>query len=954
MNKKFMLLLPTVAAMMLAGCGPTTPAASSNSGTSEPTTSASSEEATSITGVTVTAAGDKTSLSDGEQVQLTAVVTGTGKFSSLVTWESSAESVATVSSTGLVTGVGDGEATITAKAKGDTTKSGTIKITVVVKNAAQRHSLYKSSVNLASATAATILDIQGVLKGYENYSNNAAVNAYIQEEKYGYWVNNLTLPAGVVVGDSISIVGAATYYGSKAKAYPCVNATNATVTKLTTAITADPLTLDGEKTFADSQHASINTGEVEVTAVDATTATVQFVSGTKTWVVGHNTAVSQNDAIKAKFDQIGVGRKITIVGAYWGDAKNNESAITLTNADQLTLGAEPVATSIAVSGSAELQSVKESETPVDSTYTAVITPSGAAQSVTWTVTAADGSATTAATITTAGVVTPAKGLSADVDIKVVATSVATPSVSGSKDVKVLAVPAVDPQSVTVTAAESATSVAVGADLQLSASVLPAEASQVVTWESSNTNVATVDSTGKVSGVLDGTTVITATASGGTVKGTFNLTVTNTITSLADIVSALSSSDSAIKTAAQATKYIVKGVVLAVNSTSKVAIVSDGTKAFEVYGFTNANIVKGNYVEITSTFKLYYNLLETNAVVSAVIAQTNDKPTIAAATAITTTDLDTLAANSSTDFAGQQNIVSNARISNSTLVVNGSTFVGKSMYVDDGFAAPSEGIWGTFNVLMIAHGGSGTQVFITGFTKNDPVAATGVTVSSAADSVSTGSTLQMSAVAAPVLSDQNFVWTVTATDGTATTLATIDSKGVLTAVAVGTVRVVATSAVTSTVSGYKDITITVADRYSYTFKEGDITKDGGKVTLGGIEWTASAVGYVGWDTNNVKGLQIGSGSTPIGSSGWTLTADIATIHAAGISQVIVNASMASSGNAKLTVTAGSTTLLDGVSLTTSSADYSNTALATPITSGTLTIKLVATAKAAYIKSIVAMY
>lgn len=65
-------------------------------------------------------------------VQLTATVTGTNLADSdkEVTWTSDTETVATVSSAGLVTAVAAGEATVTAKSKKDTTKTAACKITV--------------------------------------------------------------------------------------------------------------------------------------------------------------------------------------------------------------------------------------------------------------------------------------------------------------------------------------------------------------------------------------------------------------------------------------------------------------------------------------------------------------------------------------------------------------------------------------------------------------------------------------------------------------------------------------------------------------------------------------------------------------------------------------------------------------------------------------------------------
>lgn len=86
------------------------------------------------------------------------------------------------------------------------------------------------------------------------------------------------------------------------------------------------------------------------------------------------------------------------------------------------------------------------------------------------------------------------------------------------------VPFVPVTSVAVT--PSTASIAVGATRQLSASATPAEAAQNVTWSSSAPNVATVSSSGLVTGIAAGTAVITGTnVSDKTKTATSNITVT---------------------------------------------------------------------------------------------------------------------------------------------------------------------------------------------------------------------------------------------------------------------------------------------------------------------------------------------------------------------------------------------------------------------------------------------
>lgn len=84
-------------------------------------------------------------------------------------------------------------------------------------------------------------------------------------------------------------------------------------------------------------------------------------------------------------------------------------------------------------------------------------------------------------------------------------------------------------SITVTAADDATSVYVGGTLQLTATTNSDATNQSVTWSSGTPATATVSSDGVVTGVADGSVTITATANDGSgVTGTYTVTVsTNT-------------------------------------------------------------------------------------------------------------------------------------------------------------------------------------------------------------------------------------------------------------------------------------------------------------------------------------------------------------------------------------------------------------------------------------------
>ena len=83
------------------------------------------EQDVPVTSVTITQSSAEMLI--GETTQLSATVQPGNATEKTLTWTSSRQSVATVSSTGLVTAISEGESTITASAGG---KSGTCKITV--------------------------------------------------------------------------------------------------------------------------------------------------------------------------------------------------------------------------------------------------------------------------------------------------------------------------------------------------------------------------------------------------------------------------------------------------------------------------------------------------------------------------------------------------------------------------------------------------------------------------------------------------------------------------------------------------------------------------------------------------------------------------------------------------------------------------------------------------------
>ena len=100
-----------------------------------------------VTSVTVdsTPTSNVHSVNAGQTLQLEATVNGTGSPSQEVDWLTSDSSIATVDSSGTVTGVEGGSVTITARSKADNTKSGNYSVTVTAKTTL--------SIDSASSTA---------------------------------------------------------------------------------------------------------------------------------------------------------------------------------------------------------------------------------------------------------------------------------------------------------------------------------------------------------------------------------------------------------------------------------------------------------------------------------------------------------------------------------------------------------------------------------------------------------------------------------------------------------------------------------------------------------------------------------------------------------------------------------------------------------------------------------
>lgn len=138
----------------------------------------------------------------------------------------------------------------------------------------------------------------------------------------------------------------------------------------------------------------------------------------------------------------------------------------------------------------------------------------------------------------------------------------------------------------------------------------------------------------------------------------------------------------------------------------------------------------------------------------------------------------------------------------------------------------------------------------------------------------------------------------------------------------------------------------AETYSHVFAEGELVADGGTVTLNGFDWVTPSVSYVGFDSNNAKGAQIGRKAEVVPL--YTLTSSAFSEYE--IKSVTVNSSVASSGDAVMTISVGDKTSAE-YKLTGSSADYT---FAADGAKGDIVITWKAGQRAYYVKSIVVEY
>ena len=198
---------------------------------------------------------------------------------------------------------------------------------------------------------------------------------------------------------------------------------------------------------------------------------------------------------------------------------------------------------------------------------------------------------------------------------------------------------------------------------------------------------------------------------------------------------------------------------------------------------------------------------------------------------------------------------------------------------------------------------------------DPVAVTGVSLAPKSKTIDQKEKLQLTATIAPSnATDKKLTWS-----SDKTSVATVDANGLVVGVAQGTATITvkthdgnfqdqAVITVTDNEAAYSDCT-----PYSYTFTKGE----GESTNLGSYYWTINMTGSnaTNFDSQYHRGAQFGTSKKPATK----VSLVSANVKDCELTDVVINACVAASGNANLTVSIGGEKL-DTKTLSQTATDY----------------------------------
>ncbi|MDD2973215.1 MAG: Ig-like domain-containing protein, partial [Lachnospiraceae bacterium] len=398
-------------------------------------------------------------------LQLTAKVYPTYASNQTLNWSSGDETIATVDDEGVVTGVKEGETTITATATDGSGVSVSCQITVG--NSVEKINLTAEKTTLAEGS---ILQINAEILPEDATDTRLA------------WTSTDRSIANVIDGGLVTGISAGT---ATIRATSMDGSEVYGTIELTVTASVEEIKLSAEKTsIGVAETVKINT------EIFPSGATNQELS----WSSDNETVATVSADGKVTGNTIGTA----VITATATDGSNQSSKITIrvcVPAESLSITAEDTKLSVGTS----------------TILTAKVLPEGASEEVIW-----KSENTRIATVDEKGKVTAIAGGS----VYIRATSKEDRTISGRMQLQVV----IPVEKIQVTASKNM--IRVDEALKMSVTVTPTTAiNKKVLWSSTDEEVATVDKSGEVTGITVGKTTITATAADGSgVKGIYELQV----------------------------------------------------------------------------------------------------------------------------------------------------------------------------------------------------------------------------------------------------------------------------------------------------------------------------------------------------------------------------------------------------------------------------------------------
>jgi unsaturated rhamnogalacturonyl hydrolase len=456
-------------------------------------------------------------LSVGETQQLTATVSPTNATNRAVTWSSSNTGVATVSSAGLVTGSGAGTAVITAK----TSDGGFTAISTVTVTAVTPCTTIQNQAESGTYTSGTTVD-----SNYSGYTGTGFVNtpntvgSYLQitvtaliagtHDFNVRFANGTTTNRTVSVSvNGTTVIASLSMAGTGAWSTWSTSAFSASLVAGTNTIRFTALTSGG---LANIDRVDMCQKYIPATGVLVSPASVTLTPGGKqqltasvqpanasypsvTWSSGNTGVATVNSS--------GLITAVT----------SGTTVITATTGNGLTSSAQVTVSSIPVTGVTVNPALTLLKVGDQSALTAIIEPANATnQNVTW-----NSSNTSVATVSSSGVVTALAEGTANITVTTADGNFTSVCPVTSYLIHITGI-SVTPSTAAIT---------VGENITLTASVTPTDANNLnYTWSTSNNDIATVSSTGVVTGIAAGTAMITATTQDGGYTSNCEVTVSN--------------------------------------------------------------------------------------------------------------------------------------------------------------------------------------------------------------------------------------------------------------------------------------------------------------------------------------------------------------------------------------------------------------------------------------------